>query len=174
MPRLRRGLTLIEVLAAIAILGTVLVGVVLARSRHTRQLADTHRQNALVRATDELIASWWSSAEGVPVEQSGVCGPNGEMVWQTRVVSNRAVETMGARVVRVEVRPEQPGALPQGPPEQAEVIVDLVLPDPARRKARQAQSQPNAPAPDATDRKGGPGEWRLLPPAPRAPAGGAP
>jgi prepilin-type N-terminal cleavage/methylation domain-containing protein len=35
----RGGLTLIEVVAAIAILGAILVGIVLAKARHTHQLA---------------------------------------------------------------------------------------------------------------------------------------
>ena len=125
----RRGHTLIEVLAALAILGTILVGVVLAKADLTRQLAHTQRLSAAVRATDELIATWWTSPRGVPVGETGLTGTEKPLAWRTCLAGNPTVESRGARVVRVEVR--EVDAEPQVEPL---VVVDLVLPDPARER----------------------------------------
>ena len=135
--RLRRdGLTLLEVVAGIAILGTILVVVVLSKSRHTRQLALTQRRNVAVRAADELIAGWWTRCEGVPVGERGAVEADASLAWETRVVPNDAIEKLGARVVRVELRESEPDrwAADDGTGDPL-VAVDLVLPDPGREAA---------------------------------------
>ncbi len=131
LPRSRRaGLTLIEVVAAIAILGTVLVGVVMAKARHTHQLALTERRNDALRAADELLASWWTEPQGVPVAQSGEFEAGVPLAWETRWVPNRAVEELGARVLRVEIRESPDGAIEPIDGGEALVVVDLVMPNP--------------------------------------------
>ena len=137
----RSGLTLLEVLAAVAILGTILVGVVMAKSRHMRQMAAIGRQDAAVRAADELIAAWWASPRGVPVGESGELAGDGSLVWQTRAVANKEIEALGARVVRVEVRSSLAGTDAQNRPS---VAVDLVLADPNRRPWKLAATRPVA------------------------------
>lgn len=152
-----RGLTLIEVVAAIAILGTVLVGITLSQSRHTRQLAAAKQQSAAAHAADELIADWWTTDAGVPLEASGVFETDGRRyAWETRLRDNPQLARRGARVVRVTVGPVahqsggessglsgglsggesggQSGWLSGGAvsevPEAHRLHVDLVLPDP--------------------------------------------
>ncbi len=125
-----RGLTLVEVVAAIAILGTVLVGVVVSKARHTHQLALARRRTAAVRAADALIAAWWTSPEGVPVDENGPVAAEPTLLWETRVVDNPEIRALGARVVRVTFRPatvEKPAAKA---PDEALLTVDLVLPEP--------------------------------------------
>ena len=133
----RRGLTLLEVVAAIAILGSVLVGLVLAKAKHTHQLATAQKQSQAVRLLDDLIASWWtggSGGNGVPVGESGVIGADGAWAWETRLVANPAIEKLGACVVRVEMR--DTGARRRessGSRDTADlVVVDLVLPQKGR------------------------------------------
>lgn len=121
------GLTLIEVLAAIAILGTVLAGVVLSKSRHTHQLALSRRKNEAVRAADRLIGGWWTGSEGVPVGKSGPIEADASLTWRTRIVPNDAIARLDARVVRVEILDAGQGE--NGPAPAAPVVtVDLVLP----------------------------------------------
>lgn len=127
-PRRRRGLTLVEVIAALVILGTVLVGLVMARSRHAHQVATSRQRMAAVRATDELIASWWTSQAGVPEEATGSVPGSEGMAWQTRPVRNVEVESVGGRVVRVEVMPAASRGLADRAPAEPLVTVDLVLP----------------------------------------------
>jgi prepilin-type N-terminal cleavage/methylation domain-containing protein len=100
-----RGLTLIEVVAAIAILGTILVAVVLARSRLTRQLALVDLKTSAVAAADDLIAAWWASPAGFPIDREGVVPGDERLLWRTMVVRNDMMEALGAVVVRLEMRP---------------------------------------------------------------------
>lgn len=124
------GLTLIEVIAAVVILGTILVGIVMAKSQHTRQAAATGRQNAAVRAADELIAGWWSTGN-VPVGQSGPVESDASLTWRTSEVPNEAVARLGARVVRVEIRSASPAGTPAPDGADAAILaVELVLPCP--------------------------------------------
>lgn len=142
MPASRqRGLTLLEVVAAIAILGTILVGVVLAKARHTRQIAEARQLRGLVEVTDDLLTGWWADKDGVPIEESGEVMRGGTYVWATRRIANVAVEELGARVVRVEVR-EQPAEQGVGPGDRDPVVmaVELVLRDPDHEA-----SQPESP-----------------------------
>ena len=133
------GLTLIEVVAAIAILGSILVGVVMAKVSHTRQLALSQRQMAAVQAADALISSWWLSADGVPIGADGTASDDGVLRWRTFLVQNDAVGELGARVVRVEDRwmhaPQSPGGAQES--DEPLVDVDLVIADPDRQGANQ-------------------------------------
>lgn len=137
----RAGLTLVEVVAAIVILGTILVGIVLAKARHTRQLALAMQQQTAVQAADELLTGWWAVKQGVPVEARGQLDTTPAMIWQTHVVANPEAQQLGSRVVQLQVR-LQPGLETGRTGEDANqplVAVDLVLPDPAYEAQRKQQ-----------------------------------
>ena len=85
------GLTLIEVVAALFILGVLLVGVSLLRGRMLRQQADAERLQRAVAAADALLADWYVAADAPPVPADGRAG---EFRWQTR--SGRRVEVFDA------------------------------------------------------------------------------
>lgn len=133
----RRGLTLVEVLAALVILGTLLTGIVVAKSRHMRQIAQTRERLAAVRLADQLISRWWSTPDEMPINQRGAT-EDPAWVWETRLESNPAVEAMGGRVLRVMVRPAEAGML--SGPEEREIVVDLVLPGPEKPSRAQSES----------------------------------
>ncbi len=115
------------------ILGTVLVGVMLSKSRHTRQLALSRRKSAAVRAADELITKWWASADGVPVNESGRVKTDDSLRWQSRFVKNRELNKLDARVVRVEIHELKS----QEPQKEPLVAVELVLPRPPNKGQKQ-------------------------------------
>ena len=73
-----RGLTLIEVLAGLAILGTLLSGVVMASVRLQRQRALAYEKLQAVEATDALLETWFSpsspSPSSSPTATSGDAG----------------------------------------------------------------------------------------------------
>jgi len=121
------GLTLIEVIASIALLASVLVGIVVAKSRHTHQLAQALRKQEAVRAADELIASWWLTQDGVPVGNEGVVVGDERLHWRTQQLTGHELEKWGVRVVRVEFH----DAAAQSTADLAGetlVTVDLVVP----------------------------------------------
>jgi len=139
--RSRLGLTLIEVVAATVILGTLLVGVVLVKSRHTHQLAVSARQRAAVRAADELISGWWHKPRGVPIGECGTIPTDESLVWETRLVENREVSKMGGQVVRVSVRSAKSTTV-EPTADEATVAVELVVPDPDHKWRNQPTTAP--------------------------------
>jgi len=139
----RAGLTLIEVVAAIAILGSLLVGIVLAKSRHTRQIALSQRTDAAVRAADQLIAGWWADPLGIPIDKSGRLDAEPTLTWRTRVVENRPINQLAAQVVRVEIYEAAAGETATTAADPL-VTVELVLPMPAPEEADDARGETGA------------------------------
>jgi hypothetical protein len=133
--------------AAIAILGVILVGFVLAKSRHTHQIALAERQSVAVRAADALLAEWWKSAEGVPVDEWGSVEDDPSLVWETCVVRNIPIERLRARVVRVEIydaasrRPTSDDTEQQARFQEPFVAVELVLPQPDRDASEEGRRE---------------------------------
>lgn len=125
----RAGLTLIEVVAGIAILGVILVGIVMARSRHIHQLAEVGRVRRAIELTDRMVEQWWITPQALPIDKTGSVPGDESLVWRTRVERHDVLDPMGARVVRVEVFEAQTTAVADALPEPL-VALDLVLPQP--------------------------------------------
>jgi hypothetical protein len=104
-PRRRRsaGLTLVEVVAGLALLSTLLVAVLTTKARVTRQWANAQRRLDATAAADRLLATWWQDVERFPRQSSGRVAGDGQLRWRTRPVRNDSVESLGASVVRLEV-----------------------------------------------------------------------
>jgi hypothetical protein len=101
--RHRAGTTLVEVLAALVLTGSLLVALVLAKSRHERQWDTAQRRLAAVRAADQLLAGWWAEPGSMPLSGTGVVEDQPQLLWRTSLVSNTPVEQLGARVLQLEL-----------------------------------------------------------------------
>src|SRR5688572_15241286 len=89
-----RGMTLIEVLAGVALLGSLLVGVVLARGRYIRQWTTAQHRLEAVQAADALLNQWWASEDSVPRSGMGSCGERRSLRWQTRLIESEEGEDL--------------------------------------------------------------------------------
>jgi prepilin-type N-terminal cleavage/methylation domain-containing protein len=134
------GLTLIEVVAAIAILGSILVGIMLATSRHSRQLALAERKKEAVRAADKLITRWRTQQDGVPINQEGRVKFNDSLRWRTRRVNNETIEKLSGRVVRLSLHMANPQETALDPKDYKLMTVDLVLPAKKKGESKGATS----------------------------------
>src|SRR5215210_5494241 len=99
----RRGMTLIEVLAGLALLAGLLVGVLAVKSRCARQWTHANRRLAAVAAADALLSAWWQEPASFPRSGAGTVEGNAGLAWRTRVVPNAQVNALGATTVRLEV-----------------------------------------------------------------------
>ncbi len=116
-------MTLIEVLAALALLAAVLMGILTARSRATLQW---NRANERIRATeaaDRLLSSWWQAPATLPRSGEGTVPDDARLHWRTRPVADPAAEALYGQIVRLEV---SRAADPASDPTAARV--DIVLP----------------------------------------------
>lgn len=117
-------MTLIEVLAALALLGSLAVAMLLSRSRLIDQHARAEQKLEAVRAADTLLSQWWADdPSAFPVDREGDIAGHTDWVWQTRQVQHDNLRTFEARVVRLRILDEST------PGQPAELTsVDLVLP----------------------------------------------
>ena len=118
------GVTLIEVLAALALLGSLAVAMVLSRGRLVDQHLRAQQKLEAVGVADALLAEWWADGpDNIPVDDAGELDAHPGWSWQTREVPNAALRPYEARVVRLRLvdasEPDEPFEL---------TSVDLVLP----------------------------------------------
>ena len=129
-------MTLLEVLAGLAILGTLLVATLVARGDHARQWRHAQdRLLAIERANDQL-ATWWRERDKLPYSGSGTLDAEAGLTWRTSIIDNRQATDLGFQVVRFEVLNTRRIVLTQ---------VDLYLPPPPPPEAPEPPEPPEPP-----------------------------
>ena len=114
-------MTLVEVVAGLALLGTLLVALLSARAKVTRQYQGAEARLEAVKVAEELLAGWWREVGRFPRNDVGQVGEGvSRFVWRTRVIPNQAMEELSSEVVRLEL--SRPGV------QRVVLAVDVVLP----------------------------------------------
>ena len=129
----RRALTVLEVAAALALLSTLLVGVLVAFKKNADRIRQEFATRQAVSGTDALLWSWAEQGMFPPDPARGKLPGHDHLSWETRRLPQPAQRTLGLDIVRLQVR--QVGA----PPGSAPLLeVDLPVPggqtDPLERK----------------------------------------
>ena len=94
-----KGLTLIEVAAALAILGVLLAGLSVLRGRTLRQWKTAQDQLQAVEAVDAMLSDWYATSN-VPRVGSGIV-PSTQLQWSLRRVES--IPTMESDLARLEI-----------------------------------------------------------------------
>jgi Tfp pilus assembly protein PilV len=97
----QRGITLIEVVASLALLATLLVALLQTKTGATLRIASAKQKLAAVGVADQMLATWWAGSDHVPVPAEGTL-PN-DLAWRTRFVANTSARAMRCEVVRLEM-----------------------------------------------------------------------
>ena len=102
-------MTLIEVLAGLVVLGTLLAAVSIARGRFLTQWADADRRLVVTHSADILLAHWLTDPiRNVPLAGSGPLDDAPGYDWRTVVLTDPASARIGAMTVRLEVFDHRP------------------------------------------------------------------
>ena len=113
-PVRRRGLSLIEVVASLALLASVGVALLSARASHTKQWNRANRRIEAISATDALLAAWSLQSEGMPESGSGeLMNSNGAsmgMIWRVTTIADETAQWLDAHILRLEVFDDQVAA----------------------------------------------------------------
>ena len=117
----RPGLTLIEVVAALALMATLLVAILTIKSGLSRRRAAADRRLRAVAAADGLLTQWWTDPATFPVDRSGPVAADPSLGWATHALPSPTVARLGGRTVRLDIR--DPAVV---------LSVDVVLPPQAR------------------------------------------
>ncbi|MEO1616965.1 MAG: prepilin-type N-terminal cleavage/methylation domain-containing protein [Planctomycetota bacterium] len=119
----RRGLTLVEVIAALVLLGTLVVSTLLAFSRHRRQLRAADDRLQAVAIADEILPKLMAESNGLTVGQRGTIAGRPDWFWQTSLVGTTVVATLPMHVIRFEIRSKTN-------PERLLTRIEMVRPQP--------------------------------------------
>lgn len=106
------GMTLIEVLGALALMGSLVVSLLCAKANAMRQGAVAERRLQAVQLADQLLTEWWPSAEKFPRDQTGQADQL-ELAWRTRSVVNKDLEQIGTSVLCLEILEQRPATAGQ-------------------------------------------------------------
>ena len=117
----RRAFTLLEIIVALALMGSVLVASLLAFSRHRKQLSMAEKRLEATRVADRLVHELSAQQGGLPIGSRGTVAGKGDWVWQTSLIGSTSLATVEMQVVRFEI--VELGAAPT-----PLVTVDLVKP----------------------------------------------
>ena len=117
-----RGLTLVEVVAALVILGVLLALLVKAAGQSNHQRIVAEQRLAAAREVDRLIAGWMAGDRPVRAGLAGgIAGPPA-LYWSTSEVPDREAVRLGTKIIRLSVYPAQPAA------DRAEMGSDIASP----------------------------------------------
>lgn len=98
-----RGMTLLEVLVAMVILGTILTTAVLARSRYIQQSVRAAEKQRAVAAADALLATWFADPNVFASEASGMVNGETDLSWNTHLIDQADAHDLGAKILRLEI-----------------------------------------------------------------------
>jgi type II secretory pathway pseudopilin PulG len=96
-------MTLVEVVAGLALLGSVLVGLLLTRTALMRQRIAADERLAAVHACDQLLAQWRAEGREVPVSAWGLLGDDDRFRWSTHLAGTQRIEPLAVDVVQLDV-----------------------------------------------------------------------
>lgn len=83
----RNGLTLIEVITAMLLLGTLLVSLLIGYSRHAVRIEQASERLRVMQAAEEQLADWHLQFGFAPVNDEGELAVSGKTyLWRTRPV----------------------------------------------------------------------------------------
>lgn len=97
------GLTLVEVVVATGLLGTVLASILIATGRVDAQGLRARRRIEACRIADGLLEAWWSDRGEFPRNGRGTVAGEAGWTWRTRRVTNEDAGKIDASVVALEV-----------------------------------------------------------------------
>ncbi len=100
MTKFRKGMTLVEVVAAIMLLTVLMVGIVSAFSTHRDQIELAQETVAAIQVADIVLDEWYNNAEPIPLNQSGRLDSYPNLAWQTSVTQQAVLA--GVDVFHVE------------------------------------------------------------------------
>ncbi len=97
-------MTLVEVVVGLAILGTLLASVLVARGKHLTQLHDARRKQAAVTAADSMLSNWFGEPNNsMPREGEGAVEGDQTLRWRSSKSLDSDIKVLNAEIIRLEI-----------------------------------------------------------------------
>ena len=133
------GLTLLEVIAGLALLATLLTMILVAFGSNLRQVRRSQQRLAAIHQADLLLGEWLlqGQPDSIPRDGSGDIPDDDQMIWRTHEIPEPQATDLGVCVVRLEILDRKNSAT-----NKPLASVDFVLPTViARSEATKQSSQ---------------------------------
>jgi type II secretory pathway pseudopilin PulG len=122
-PCARTGITLIEVVAGLALLSTLLVSILAAYRGHAAQVRAAHDRLQAAQALDRLLGQWTASGQWPPAGSEEALTEPKDLVWRVVAEPPVTLQVVSLDTVRIEV-----ARAAQGPPEVLASVTLLAAP----------------------------------------------
>lgn len=99
----RPGFTLLEVVVALALMGSVLVATLLAFSQHRAQLSLAEKRIQATIIADQIVSTLSAQRDGIPIGTQGVVAGKANWIWQTSRVGTTTLATVPMQVFRFQI-----------------------------------------------------------------------
>lgn len=99
----RRAFTLVEVVASLMLLGTLLVGILAAHRRHTEQVRSARARLEAVAAAEKLLESWCEKDTWGATSSSGRFAETSRLSWRWTITARPELRPVNAAIGRLEV-----------------------------------------------------------------------
>ena len=99
----RRGVTLVETVAALVILGTLVAMALSAQARLVHQWNAADMRIEAAKVADDLLSFWWDSPGQMPHQQEGVSTDHPGWRWRTVSLQDAALLRDRMEVVRLSI-----------------------------------------------------------------------
>jgi type II secretory pathway pseudopilin PulG len=104
----RKAFTLVETVAALGLLATLLIAILATFSQEARLMARRTEQLAAIDIADGQIYEWNSSKGGIPVPARGTFAGRNDWRWETAYVKNHPSSQIGLQVVNFTIASTDP------------------------------------------------------------------
>lgn len=104
----RSGLTLIEVVAGLVLMATLLVALVRATAVHRRNVVLAEERLEAIQYADRFLTKWSAEQRTQPTSQRGTVAGRANWVWQMRPVRTQELGGVRAAVWRLDIQRIQP------------------------------------------------------------------
>ena len=108
----RHGLTLLEVVAGLTLLATLLVGTILTYGSHIRQVKAAQQRLNATEIAERLLVEWYESEDGPPIRDEQIIEGTEGLRWRTTPLEATDSNPFQARIVRLEIFDPKTGAEP--------------------------------------------------------------
>jgi type II secretory pathway pseudopilin PulG len=95
--------TLVEVIASLMLLGTLLVGILVAHRRHDHQIRTSKLRLEAIEAADRLLCECRAKGSWGPLASSGRFADRSDLVWRWSLLTISELTQVGACIGRLEV-----------------------------------------------------------------------
>ena len=104
LPVIRRdGLTLLEVIVGLVLMGSILVASLLGFSKHRRQLQLAEKRIQATFVADGLVQELSAQRGGIPVPAQGAVPGQSGWIWKTSAVGTTVMASIPMQVIRLEL-----------------------------------------------------------------------